>query len=58
MEALALAVAGLAVGLICLLVYVEMLRRRIDNLEKVAASQAQFNKSAVGTIGQLVKGMK
>jgi biopolymer transport protein ExbB/TolQ len=58
MEALALAIAGLSLGIIALLVYVELLRRRIDSLEQVAASQAQFNKSTVGTIGQIVKGMK
>lgn len=58
MESLALAIAGLAVGIICLLVYVELLRRRIDQLEQIAESQGQFNKSTVGTITQLVKGMK
>jgi biopolymer transport protein ExbB/TolQ len=58
MEALALAIAGLSLGIIALLVYVELLRRRIDGLERVAESQAQFNKSAVSTVAQIVKGMK
>ena len=58
MESLALAIAGLSLGVICLLVYVELLRRRIDNLEAVAASQGQFNKSATNTLATLVKAMK
>ena len=58
MASLAFAIAGLAIGEICLLVYVELLRRRIDELEAVAVSQGQFNKSATKTIATLVKGMK
>lgn len=58
MESLAVAIAGLAFGVIGLLIYVELLRRRIDDLQQIAASQAQFNKSATNTIHQIVKGMK
>lgn len=58
MESLALAIAGLAVGIIGLLVYVELLRRRIDNIDQINASQAQFNKSTVNTLGEVVKAMK
>lgn len=58
MESLALAIAGLAVGIIGLLVYVELLRRRIDSIDQINASQAQFNKSTVNTLGEVVKAMK
>lgn len=58
MESLALALAGLSLGVICLLVYVELLRRRIDKLEQVALSQQQFNQSTVNTVAEIVKGMK
>lgn len=58
MESLAIALGALAVGVVALFIYVELLRRRIDELNQIAASQSQFNKSATRTIAQIVKGMK
>lgn len=58
MESLAITIAALAVAIICLLVYVELLRRRIDQLEVLALNMTRFSESTVKTIAQIVKGMK
>lgn len=55
MESLALALIGVCIGLVALVVYMELLRRRIDELENVTLAQGRLNAQTVDTIAEIVK---
>lgn len=58
MESLAVALAGVCIGLIAVVIYLELLRRRIDGLELRADQQDKITDKQIKLNSYFLKGIK